>query len=439
VTSVSALPTLGTTSFVGYNNIAICSLTTTQVNVVGTVVINEGFINAFTDLQQEAANEYNGTLALGMTAGNNANNPNGVTGASAATATPTTAGSIVGTTLAVNFGNLLAGINYYVPTVVNVGTCTTVPSNTCFQLTLVSGPTSSAQLAGGTIGTSKSGGYPGGAVSGVYQLTVTNSAATAYYAVTSDIPNAVDSTGANTVQNPYSGTPSAPANALGVTGQLNLYETLPTGSTATGVSTGPTVSVYPVGNTAPGYPEFVTPTTPTVVKISNPTSPAGTTGSQGILSGCNTTLLFPYILTSSGYDTGLEITNAGLGSTVTGLNTITPTTAGSCTLTAYGSSAFGAAAITPFALTTSPLAITAGTVNAFTLSSALPAADPSFVGYLIASCNFQGAHGFGFVFGGANGATQGAGLSYGYLAPILADVSALNGNPATAVGVNDPF
>src|SRR5208283_5116319 len=124
------------------------------------------------------------------------------------------------------------------------------------------------------------------------------------------------------------------------------------------------------------------------------------------------------VLTSSGYDTGIELSNAGLGSTVTGLNTVAATTAGSCTMTVWGSSGFGAAAIAPFALTNSPLAITAGTVNAFTLSTALPAADPSFVGYMIASCNFQGAHGFGFVFGGANGATQGAGLSYGYLAPI---------------------
>lgn len=416
--SVLAQASIGSVVLTGYNNLAICSVASTQVNVVATAIITEGFVSAFTTTANEVAIEPAGP----------ATNPAG-TGTGAVT------NEVIGSRLAVTYGNLVAGVNYYIPVLID--TTTAAPAGT-LKLALVAAANSpdSSTLPGGTIGTSKSTGYPGGAVGGVYQLTPTNGSATVYYAVTADNPLGIDATSAATVQNPYSvGPPPAPANVLAPAGQLDLYEVVPSGSTATGVSVGPTILVQMAGNST-GYPQFnPTPlTAPLTVKATNPAAPAGTTASTGILAGCNTTMIFPFIETYGGYDTGLAITNAGPGSTVIN-NTVTPTTAGTCSLSLWGSASPGG---TPYAVfTLSPvLSVAAGTVNDFALSSVLPAADTPFIGYMIATCNFQGAHGFGFVFGGAGGSTVGAGLSQGYLAPILADVY---GSPSVPQSINDPI
>jgi len=388
---------LTASKFTGYNNIAICATSSTAVNVVGTVQIFENFVGAFTTAAQEGAKESVGYAAPVPPA----TNSNTQIGNPADAAT-----GIVGTTIAVVFNNLVSGVNYYVPASVTSGG---------LVLTLVSSPTSTTPIAGATIGTAISGGYPGATVANVVQLSSTSGSATAYYMVTGD-DGLLDQTAAATAETVVA--PATTVTPLAVAGQINLYEIVPTGTTV-GTATAVSVSTYLAGNTSTGYPQFAAVTSPTVLSAkANNTG----TGSTGLLTSCNTTLIFPYVLTSSGYDTGIELTNAGLGSTVAG-NTISTTTNGTCTLTAWGSASFGSAAIPSFALTNSPLAVTAGTVNAFQLSTALPAANnTAFVGYLIASCNFQGAHGFGFVFGGANGSTGGAGLSYGYLAPILTDV-----------------
>jgi hypothetical protein len=111
---------------------------------------------------------------------------------------------------------------------------------------------------------------------------------------------------------------------------------------------------------------------------------------------CTTALLYPYVVNTAGFDTGLAIANT----------TTDPfgTTAqvGTCQLNFYGSSSPAAAFVTP--------SIATGTVYA-NLASTLA---PGFSGYIIAVCNFQYAHGFAFVsdVGARN-------LAMGYLALIV--------------------
>ncbi len=111
---------------------------------------------------------------------------------------------------------------------------------------------------------------------------------------------------------------------------------------------------------------------------------------------CTTDLLYPYVINTSGFDTGLAIAN-----TTTDPFGTTPQS-GTCALTFYGSSAPTAAFTTPTVAT--------GTVYA-NLASTLA---PGFSGYMIAVCNFQFAHGFAFVsdVGARN-------LAMGYLALVI--------------------
>src|SRR6185437_5525804 len=121
-----------------------------------------------------------------------------------------------------------------------------------------------------------------------------------------------------------------------------------------------------------------------------------TTGG-GQLTTCATTLLFPYILNAGGYDTGVALTNASAGTSLS--------QDGTCSVMFYGT---GVPSTNPYVTGT----ITAGTVGAFTVSSTAS----GFVGYAIATCNFQNAHGFAFITDGFG--APGRGLSQGYLAIV---------------------
>jgi hypothetical protein len=111
---------------------------------------------------------------------------------------------------------------------------------------------------------------------------------------------------------------------------------------------------------------------------------------------CTTALLYPYVINTNGFDTGLAIAN-----TTTDPFGTTPQV-GTCTLNFYGSSGPAAAFVSP--------SIATGTVYA-NLASTLA---PGFSGYIIAVCNFQYAHGFAFVsdVGARN-------LAMGYLALVI--------------------
>jgi len=106
------------------------------------------------------------------------------------------------------------------------------------------------------------------------------------------------------------------------------------------------------------------------------------------ISICTTSLLFPYITTVTGFETGVAIANTTMDPYGTGNQ------AGTCNLYWYGNNN-GGATNTPIPLTTTPT-VAAGTVWTGQ-ASASNMAGPNFTGYMIATCNFQKAHGSAFV------------------------------------------
>ncbi len=131
-------------------------------------------------------------------------------------------------------------------------------------------------------------------------------------------------------------------------------------------------------------------------------------------TSCSTTLLYPYVTTAAGFDTGIAIANT----TADPSPLATPNQSGTCTINAFGT--YGSGATVPGAGTTPT--INAGTVWAASLTDSPIFAGGSamgagFTGYLIAGCSYQLAHGFAFVstygLSGANSVAQ------GYLALVL--------------------
>lgn len=135
---------------------------------------------------------------------------------------------------------------------------------------------------------------------------------------------------------------------------------------------------------------------------------------------CRTILLFPFVTNQAGFDTGLAISNTSADPLGTG------TQEGACTLYYYGNSS-GAAAP---AAQTSPTVPAGGHLvmslstgggvfapdDGFTACATGSCVAPLFQGYIFAICDFQFAHGFGFItdFGAAK-------LAQGYLALIIPD------------------
>jgi hypothetical protein len=123
------------------------------------------------------------------------------------------------------------------------------------------------------------------------------------------------------------------------------------------------------------------------------------------ISICTTALMFPYITTVTGFETGVAIANTTMDPFGTGGQS------GTCNLYWYGNNN-GGATNTPVPLTTTPT-IAAGTVWTGTSGDA-KMAGPGFTGYMIATCNFQLAHGSAFVTDIGS-----RGILSGYLALVI--------------------
>lgn len=170
----------------------------------------------------------------------------------------------------------------------------------------------------------------------------------------------------------------------------------------------PTTTVFTASATAP-VPRFV----------DNPQSATTFT-----INSCRTNLLFPFVTNTSGFDTGLVISNTSSDP----FGTVPQR--GPCTLNYYGSTSGGGAA---------PGAQTSGTVNEgtqliWTLSNGGNlgvAATPGFMGYIIATCNFQYAHGYAFV--SDIGAQR---VAEGYLALVMDKDMFNTGDGATRTGAS---
>lgn len=170
----------------------------------------------------------------------------------------------------------------------------------------------------------------------------------------------------------------------------------------------PTTTVFTASATAPA-PRFV----------DNPQSATTFT-----INSCRTNLLFPFVTNTSGFDTGLVISNTSSDP----FGTVPQR--GPCTLNYYGSTSGGGAA---------PGVQTSGTVNEgtqliWTLSNGGNlgvAATPGFMGYIIAQCNFQFAHGYAFV--SDLGASR---VAEGYLALVMDKDMFNTGDGATRTGAS---
>lgn len=174
-----------------------------------------------------------------------------------------------------------------------------------------------------------------------------------------------------------------------------------------------TANVPPVtGTTANPSPTVLMSYAPTTETTTIPAFVIANTNPQTAfnLTNCRTILLFPYVTSNGGFDTGIAISNT----TADPLGTSAQ--AGTCSLnwypsgTATATSTVAGAAITP---TTTPTVI-GGTTYLNTASSLAP----GFTGYMIAVCNFQYAHGFAFVADWGSSTTSSA---MGYLALIIPD------------------
>lgn len=138
------------------------------------------------------------------------------------------------------------------------------------------------------------------------------------------------------------------------------------------------------------------------------------------INSCRTNLLFPFVSNQASFDTGIAISNTSKDP----FGTVAQR--GACTINYYSA-------------TNAPAAQTSVTINEgeqlifnVSLGNATQniAGTPGFQGYIIATCNFQYAHGYAFL----STPTQG-GLSQGYLALVMdKDMFGVSGLPATRTG-----
>jgi len=218
---------------------------------------------------------------------------------------------------------------------------------------------------------------------GIAPLTIIGGSGEAVWEIINTNPAAIDTVNfavyVNFTANPANNTPAAPST-ISVT---LSYAPTPSG----GAFTSSTGSAASSSLTIPRFSDSL-----------------NITKTFATFSLCTTDLLYPYVINTNGFDTGLAIANTTTDPFQTAAQQ------GTCTLNFYGS-----AAPTPNTFVTPSIA--SGTVYANLASTV----SPGFSGYIIAVCNFQFAHGFAFVsdVGARN-------LAMGYLALVLNNGSNLN-------------
>ena len=240
-----------------------------------------------------------------------------------------------------------------------------------------------------------------GTIIGYAPLTIVNGSATAVWEVVNSIPNATENLGFEYLigytANVAGNSPPAPATMT-----VNMsYAPIPTQGAFTLSSGGQASSSL-------GIPRF---------------ADTSTASNALTISICQSALLYPYVINTNGFDTGLAVANTTQDPFGTAAQ------AGYCSIYWYGSTPpstnpgfVGNAGYQTTTPTSSQL-VAAGTIQAWGASVVAP----GFSGYVIAVCNFQYAHGFAFVsdLGARN-------LAMGYLADILGSaVPGLTRGPAT--------
>jgi hypothetical protein len=191
---------------------------------------------------------------------------------------------------------------------------------------------------------------PSGVPSGYYLVGLTGGAGAAVYEVTAALAGSTQNLDVP-VYIRYSGLP-----ALGSGSVLGSYAPLSTTDTASGTAPVPRFIQNPAAN----YPINMAP--------------------------CETRLLFPFVTSIPGWDTGIAISNTTADPFGTAAQS------GTCSLHFYG---------TPANSVQTSSSIAAGGQLLFSMSQGNAAQNISaltgFTGYLIARCNFQYAHGYAFI------------------------------------------
>jgi hypothetical protein len=292
-----------------------------------------------------------------------------------------------GTRIAVTFNNLNANVNYYVPATISTGAQLSLSAFSA----AVGGTALTAITTGAGTATV---GQPGYSAAGLVALPApVGGSSTIYYGVT---VNDGGTAGAfaglgTTTSNNANGYPYNAGYATIATipaGSLVLVENVPSASAVTTtLSTPVSVALSLVGPTT-GYPEFATVSY-------TATATTGASGTNGLLDNNSTVIIFPYVISSGGYDTGIAITNASAANAATAAT-------GNCTLTFFGSPT-----VAQFTFPTVFSAATSLVQSIDGLSQF-----PGFQGYIQAVCNFAGAHGFAFISNGVPGTTSYSATSY---------------------------
>ena len=332
---------------------------------------------------------------------------NSATGASGAQSTPGYADW--GTRLKAVFNNIPSGVSLFV-SVQNLNNGNNGPAlpaapaspfTSSFAQLIVSetspdsgpvtpGGTSTASLpAVSATGTITSGvTSPTGSVVGYAPLTIVNGSASAVWEVVNSLPNAIENFGFEYLiaytANVAGNSPPAPSTMT-----VNMsYAPIPTQGAFT-------LSAGGQASSSLGIPRF---------------ADTSTASNALTISICQSALLYPYVINTNGFDTGLAVANTTQDPFGTAAQV------GYCSIYWYGSTPpstnpgfLGSAGYQTTTPTSSQL-MAAGTIQAWGASVVAP----GFSGYVIAVCNFQYAHGFAFVsdLGARN-------LAMGYLADIL--------------------
>jgi hypothetical protein len=233
-----------------------------------------------------------------------------------------------GTEFSVQFTNVPSNTAPYVPVTVSVYN-NADPAVLVAQLTL-------ASTTGLTLSTDKAFAMvPAGGV--VYQVTAETTSLDKFF-----IP----------VYVAYTGVPALTTSAAPVTATVMYAPQSTTGSSS---------------DTAP-IPRFLG----SALVVSSPTF---------TINSCNSTILFPYVVSQPGYDTGLAISNVGNLSPNGGQT-------GTCQWAFYGDGA-----------PTTALAPTAAIAPGTTQTALLSAMAPGLTGFGVATCQFQGGYGYAFIVG----------------------------------------
>jgi hypothetical protein len=160
--------------------------------------------------------------------------------------------------------------------------------------------------------------------------------------------------------------------------------------------------------------------------------PTNTPLNGSLISLCQTTLIFPFITNSSGFETGIAIANTttdNLGPL--GKSVATPTN-GTCTVNFYtGTGTQPPAFTTPILGVSTATAPTQGAVFAATVTAMSGASN--LTGYAIAQCTFLEAHGFGYVVNDFGTPSQ---TAQGYVAIVVPNT---RNEQVANLAINDQF